>query len=228
MGREFNRNMFIMLLAIMLGAVVITFFVADIMNQSKVETATSQLTEEHVAEIGDIYSTNENFTDNFLQGSVKMDSAREIREVGNYYFDLAARIWYPQAEYQKVIDNCTEALSKYLSSKQKFSDSKPYFENALDYTDNPSYKGVLEYYMNFSDKGQEITLLRYQMTLYLQQTAENYSLGTVESIENASLLFENFSLLEEGYDELLQEYNELKDLIDKYMFFEEDRTKLVD
>ena len=228
MGREFDRNMFIMLFAIMIGAVIITFFVADILNESKVESATTKLTEEHVAAVQDIQSANENFTNNFLQGSIKMDSARETKEVGNYYFDLAARIWYPQAEYQKVIDNCTEALSKYLSSKQKFADSKPYFEAAMKYTNNPSYLGVLDYYVNFSDKGQELTQLRYEMTLYLQQAAENYSLGTVESIENASLLFENFSLFEEGYGMILVEYEGLKDLIDEYMFFEEDRTVLVD
>ena len=228
MGREFDRNMFIMLLAVMMGVVIITFFVADILNSSEVETATSKLAEEHIVEIGDINSKNENFTDNFLQGSVKMDSARETREVGNYYFDLSSGIWYAQGEYQKVIDNCTFALSSYLSSADKFAESKPYFENASKYTDKPSYKGVLDYYVNFSEKGQEITMLRYDMTLYLQQIAENLSLGTVECIENASLLLGNYSLLEESYIEMAMEYEELKDLIDDYMFFEEDRTKLVD
>jgi len=228
MGREFDKNMFIMLLAIMIGTVIITFFVADVMSQEKIETATTKLTEEHVAEVQDIQSINENFTNNFLQGSVKMDSARETREVGNYYFDLAARIWYPENEYQKVIDNCNEALTKYYASKQKFIDSKPYFSAAKTFTDNPSYTGVLDYYLDFADIGVNITQLRYETTEYLLYAVQNLSLGTTETLENATQLLENFTILESYYSEMNQEYNEAKDLIDGYMFFEEDRTVLVD
>ena len=64
---------------------IITYFVADIINRSKIETLTTQ----HIVEIEDINSKNENFTNYYLQGSIKMDSAREVREVGNYYFDFA-------------------------------------------------------------------------------------------------------------------------------------------
>ena len=222
MGREFDKNLFIMLLAIMIGSIIITYFVADLVNQSKVETATTQLIEEHVAEIGDINSINENFTDNFLQGSVMMDSAREIREVGNYYFDIAARIWYPDEEYTKVIDNCTEAMNKYLESKGKFGDSKPYFITAKSFTENPSYQGILNYYVDFANSGQNITLLRYQSTKYLMYIAENLSMG---NSENISELLENYTSSEEAYTEEIAEYDALKELIDKYMFFEEDRTK---
>ena len=89
MARLFDRNMFIMLLAIMVGIIIITYFAADIQHQSTLDTIASQ----HFTEIQDINSMNENFTDNFLQGSVKMDSAREVREVGNYYFDFAL-FWF--------------------------------------------------------------------------------------------------------------------------------------
>ena len=63
MAREFNRNMFIMLLAIMIGAIIITFFIADIVNRSKLET----LTTEYEAEITTISSKSENFTSYFLK-----------------------------------------------------------------------------------------------------------------------------------------------------------------
>jgi hypothetical protein len=218
MAREFTKNMFIMLVAIMIGVFVITYFAADIINRSKIET----LTTEHVTEIKDINSMNENFTNYFLQGSVKMDSAREIREVGNYYFDLAARIWYPQGEYQKVIGNCTDAMSQYLISNLKFAESKPYFIAAKTFTENPSYKGALDYYVAFANSGENITLLRYETAKYLLYAAENLSLGNVE---NATFLLENFSILDSLYGEMLQEYNGYKDLIDRYIFFEEDRTK---
>ena len=151
-----------------------------------------------------------------------MDSAREIREVWNYYFYLAARIWYPQGEYQKVIGNCTNAMSQYLTSNLKFAESKPYFIAAKTFTENPSYKGALDYYVAFANSGENITLLRYEAAKYLLYASENLSLGNVE---NATFLLENFSILESHYDELLQEYNGHKDLIDRYIFFEEDRTK---
>ena len=47
MAREFTKNMFVMLVAIMVGVFIITYFVADIINRSKIET----LTTEHVAKI---------------------------------------------------------------------------------------------------------------------------------------------------------------------------------
>ena len=58
MAREFNRNMFIMLLAIMIGIIIITFFAADIIKRSEIETLQS----EHTVEIKGIQSRNENFT----------------------------------------------------------------------------------------------------------------------------------------------------------------------
>ncbi len=62
MAREFTRNMFIMLVSIMVGVIIITFFVGDIMNRSKIDT----LTEQHSIEISDINSRNENFTNYYL------------------------------------------------------------------------------------------------------------------------------------------------------------------
>ena len=222
LGKRFNRDMFIMLVSIMVGAIIITYFIADLQKETEFKTFEKTLKTEHQTEIGDINSRNENFTKNFLQGAIILDSARETREVGNYYFDLAAKIWYPEQEYQKVIDNCTEALSKYLTSNQKFLDSKPYYIAAKTFTDNPSYHGVIDYYVNFTDKGMEITQLRYDMTLYLKHAAENLSLGFVD---NATILMANFSELQSFYSEMLSEYDELKDYIDDYFFFEEDRTK---
>ena len=166
---------------------------------------------------------NENFTDYYLQGSVTMDSAREKREVGNYHFDFA-RIWYSNALVnptgnliQQCIDNCTEAMSLYQSSYQKFGDSKPYFEKALTFTNNTRYIEVLGYYISFAQSGENITLLRYKASDYLKRAAENLSLG---NLENSTMLMENFNLTEVLYGEQLQDYNNRKDQIDGYLFFD--------
>ncbi|GAG05856.1 unnamed protein product, partial [marine sediment metagenome] len=157
----------------MIGIIVITYFVADIVRRSQIET----LTTEYESEIEEIISMTENFTNNFLQGSVKMDSARETREVGNYYFDFAL-FWYSTAlvnttnsSIQQCTENCTDAMVQYLASYQKFGDSKPYFETAKTYTDK--YLVILGYYVAFAQSGMNITMLRYNASQYLKYAAEN-------------------------------------------------------
>jgi hypothetical protein len=218
MAREFTRSLFIMLVAIMVGVVVITYFVGDIINRSKIDTMTTQ----HVIEISDINSRNENFTNYFLQGSVKMDSARELREVANYYFDFAL-FWFNNALANKsttlakqCIDNCTLAMEKYLASHENFGKSKPYFITARNYTETSRYLEVLGYYIGFAGAGQNITILRYNASDYLRRAAENLSFG---SMENVTLLLENFTMIEQIYQEAVQQYQEYRYQIDGYLFF---------
>ena len=208
------------MVAVMVGIVIVTFFIADIVNQSKIET----LAGEHVVEIDDINSRNENFTDYFLQGSVTIDSARELREVGNYYFDFAL-FWYTTAlanmtnvSIDKCIENCWSAMSEYTNSYEKFATSKPFFEEAKEYTDR--YDEILNRYVNFAQAGQNITILRYSASNYLRQIAENLTLG---NMENVSMLMELFNETTGLYDEALEGYEDLKDQIDEFIFFSEDR-----
>jgi hypothetical protein len=224
-----------MLAAIMIGAVVITYFAADIVNKSKIDTLTS----EHNVEIRDVYSKNENFTDNFLQGSVVMDSAREVREVANLNFDFAlfwfnnalanVSVWYNNewvndtSNLTKLcIENCTLAMNKYLISYDKFGSSRPHFMNARNYTVRDRYLEVLGYYVDFSKAGQNITLLRYNASKFLKQAAENLSLGNSEVVV---LLMENFTMMENMYIDGLGGFEELKKVIDEYAFFDEIREE---
>ena len=218
MAREFTRNMFIMLVSIMVGVIIVTFFVGDIMNRSKIEI----LTEQHTIEISDINSRNENFTNYFLQGAVKLDSAREVREIANFYFDFAL-FWFNNALAnqsknltKQCIDNCTNAMQKYLSSHENFGKSKPYFMNARNYTNNSRYLEVLGYYIGFAGAGQNITMLRYNASDYLRRAAENLSFG---NMENVTLLMENFTVIEQAYQEAQQQYQEYRYQIDGYIFF---------
>ncbi len=220
MVRLFDRNMFVMLVAGMIGIVVITYFIADIVNQSKIEI----ITEEYVIEIEDINRRTENFTNYFLQGSVTIDSAREIREVGNYYFDFAL-FWYTNAlinitntSINKTIENCLNAMDEYSASYEKFGSSRPYFESAMTFTDR--YIIILDHYVQFSYSGENITMLRYNAANYLKQIAENLSLG---EMDNVSMLMELFNETTGLYDVALEEYEDNKDQIDGFWFFSEDR-----
>jgi hypothetical protein len=222
MAREFTRNLFIMLVAILVGVIVITFFIADIINRSTIETMATQ----HVTEIGDINSRNENFTNYYLQGSIKMDSAREVREVANYYFDFAL-FWFTNALQtsntnltDQCIDNCTDAMEQYLAAYENFGKSRPYFEKAQTYTNKTRYIEVLHYYIGFSYAGQNITMLRYNASDYLRRAAENLSVG---AMENVSLLRELFNTTEEVYQGAQQQYENYRGQIDGYLFFSEIR-----
>ena len=184
MAREFTRNMFIMLVSIMVGAVIITFFVGDIMNRSKIET----LTEQHIVEISDINSRNENFTNYFFQGAVKMDSAREVREVANYHFDFALYLVQQcvsdpiKISRSSVLIIVQTRCKQYLGSHENFGKSKPYFEIAKNFTNNSRYLEVLGYYIGFARAGQNITMLRYNASDYLRRAAENLSFGHMENV----------------------------------------------
>ena len=219
MAREFTRNMFIMLVSIMVGVGIITYFAADILNRTKIDT----LTTAHIVEIEDINSKNENFTNYYLQGSIKIDSAREVRELGNYYFDFAL-FWFNNALrstterlINQCIDNCTQAMTSYLSSYQRFGESRPYFENAKNFTEKPRYLEVLGYYIGFSQAGERITLLRYNASSYLKQAAENLSLGNTA---NLTTLLDHFNLTEELYGGQVGGYNDFRDQIDQFLFFD--------
>ena len=233
MVRVFTKNMFVMLVAIMVGAIIITYFAADIIRRTQI----AEIETEHIIEIEDIYSRTQNFTDYFLQGSIKMDAARETREEANLYFDFAlfwynnglknANVWFnyvwvngTNQTIQHCIGNCTVAMDGYLSAYQRFDESKPLFETAATYTNRSKYLEVLGYYVNFAQLGKDITMLRYNSTKYLKQAAENISIG---NIENATLLFENFSMIEEVYEGMLGEYEEQQGQIDEYLFFDEIR-----
>ncbi len=218
MAREFTRNMFIMLVSIMVGVIIITYFIGDILSQSRIDTMNLQ----HVTEISDINSRNENFTNYYLQGSVKIDSAREVREVANYYFDFAL-FWFNSALANQssnlttlCIDNCTNAMERFLSAHENFGKSTPYFINARNYTNNSRYLEVLGYYIGFADAGQNITMLRYNASYYLRCAAENLSFGNMELVE---LLMENFTVVEQAYQEAVQKYQQYRYQIDGYIFF---------
>jgi hypothetical protein len=218
MAREFTRNMFIMLVSVMVGVVIITFFIGDIISQSEIDTINIQ----HVTEISDINSRNENFTNYFLQGAVKIDSAREVREVANYYFDFAL-FWFNSALANQTqnlttlcIENCSNALENYLAAHQNFEKSQPYFINARNYTNNSRYLEVLGYYIGFAGAGQNITILRYNASYYLKCAAENLSFGNMELVEQ---LIENFTEVEQAYQEEVQKYQEFRYQIDGYIFF---------
>lgn len=222
MAREFTRNLFIMLVAIMVGAVIITFFAADIVNRSQI-TAINMA---HGQEIVDLNSRNENFTDYMLQGTLKLDAARETREVANYYFDVAL-YWFNVALHDGNLTlanlsmaNSTLAEGQYVNAMTGFTQSIPYFENARNFTNTSKYLEVIGYYVGFAHAGRNVTLLRYNASLLLHGAAENLTAG---NMANVTALLENLTAVEEEVQGATQQYDEYRQQIDGYIFFSEIR-----
>jgi len=224
MAREFTKNMFVMLFSIMIGAIIITYFVGDIIYRSNVETLAMQ----HTTEIESLEEMNINFTSHFLSSSVLLDESREDRAFGNYHFDLAF-LWFKSALVEensstmdvyknRTIDNCTYAMEKYLISHQNFKEAKIFFNDTKAYTSYEKYLEILDLYVNLTASGARLTMLRYNASKYLKYMAENLSLDM-----NISALFELFNETMDLYEEELDIYEDYQDEIDEYEFFEEIR-----
>lgn len=224
MAREFTKNMFVMLFSIMIGAIIITYFVGDIIYRSDIETLAVQ----HTTEIESLEEMNINFTSHFLSSSVLLDKSREDRAFGNYHFDLAF-LWFKSALIEKnsstlgiyknrTIDNCTYAMENYFISHQNFKEAKIFFNNTRGYTSYEKYLEVLDIYVNLTASGARLTMLRYNASKYLKYMAENLSLDM-----NISELFELFNETMDLYDGELDIYEDYQDEIDEYEFFEEIR-----
>ena len=230
MTREFNRNMFVMLAAVMIGVIIITFFVADIKARSEEE-------EKYTMEIASIEQKNINFTNNFMKSSVLLDKAREDRAFGNYHFDLGF-LWYQSAlaeinssimDIYKVrgIDNCTNALPYFYNSYLNFEESKKYFINTRLLTDHSDYIEVLDLYINLTASGSRLTMLRYNASIYLNYLTENLTFNiennNVTYLMNVSDLLGLFMGAMGAYGMELEDYEEYQDEIDEYEFFDEIR-----
>jgi len=233
MAKEFTKNMFVMLLSIMIGVIIITYFIGDILNRSKLDT----LTAEHEEEIITIKGRNENFTSHFLKSSGVLDQAREDRAFGNYHFDLGF-LWYQSALSQKNItllelykirgiDNCTYALPNYLNSYYNFLESKDYFNETKAFISNIKYIQLLDLYVNLTDAGSRLTMLRYNASKYLMYLIENLTFNlesnNVTYLMNVTDIFMLFNETMFAYGGVMVEFEELQDEIDEYEFFEEIR-----
>jgi hypothetical protein len=221
--------MFVMLSAIMIGAIIITYFVADIANRSKIDTLT--------VEIKNINIRTENFTSYFIKSSVVLDMAREDRAFGNYHFDLAF-LWYRSAlaeDNQTLFglyktwgtDNCTEAMPNYYNAKLNFDEANLYFKETKNYTASDKYQIVLDLYRNLTSSGSRLAMLRYNASKYLTYLTENMTYNAESN--NVTFLVDMTEMLAlfedtiDSYDAENEIYEGIQEEIDEYEFFDEER-----
>ena len=233
MVRIFDKKLFIMMLTIMVGTILITFFVANILNNLEM----LKVEEAHMEEITTITSKNENFTSRFIDSTVLLDKARENRANGDFNFDLAL-LWYTSSLSEKNessmdsykirgIDNCTDALPNYYNSHNNFLEANKYFEETKSYTDFYKYVEIVDLYLDLTESGSKLTLLRYNATNFLKQLTENLTFNAetknVTYLQNVTMLLEDFDEMLEEYGKELAKFDETKEEIDEYEMFDEIR-----
>lgn len=226
MVRVFDKNMFIMMFAIMIGIVIVTYFIADIVYQSEID----ELNTEHDSRLKTLEEKNINFTSSFLESSVLLDSAREDRAFGNYHFDLA-QLFYASVlnednesamnQYKNSsIDNCTLAMPNYLTSHENFLISANFFERTKGYTSYQNYLTLLDMYVNLTETGAEVTMLRYNASMYLKMIVENITFvngsSSYGNSTNMSSLLSLFNETMAMYGMAAAGYEEIQDDIDEY------------
>ena len=230
MVKAFDKNIFTMLLAIMVGTIIITYFVADIKARSEEE-------EKYSTRIDTIEKENILFTNNFMKSSVLLDQAREDRAYANYHFDLAL-LWYQSSftvknssimELYKSrgLDNCTSAMPIYNLSQLNFEEAKKYFTITKSLTDYTKYINIVDVYIKLTASGSELTILRYDACKYLKYLTENLTFDSdtnnIIFLENVTEIMDMFNMTMVAYGGVLETYNEYQDEIDEYEFFDEIR-----
>ncbi len=222
MERLFDRNMFIMLLSIMVGVIIITYFVADIMKNAELE----KQAEEHKIEIKDLQTKNLNLLSNILSSIGDLIRSSNYRVTGNYYFDLAS-IWYTTAlsetniseleKYKTLIyDSCDDAIYNYNLSNVNYVVAKTKFQFTLTES-TEEFKDLIGLYVNLTDKGAELANLRANASMYLRYLAENVTIknNTVAFMTNITEVQELFNITVGLYGVLETEYSMIEEEIEK-------------
>ena len=222
---ELNKNMAILFVIILIIGIGATYFAVETINKDKINLLNEDIdelkneVETKNNEINTLENEGENFTYHLLRSMSIVDTSREIRARGNLYFDYAARIWFPQEEYQKVIDNCSRAMTNYTNASKKFDLAEDYFIETKDYTSVPAYQTVLNLYIDLTKSGYSLSMLRYNASMLISDIAEkllneSYAENTTELIEefNATLMQfdgmyqQGFSAQQEIVKEIEKEY----------------------
>jgi len=227
MVKVFDKNMFIMFIAISAGVVLVTYFIADINNKSAIDNLNS----EHIIIIDTMSEKNDNFTNNFLESSVLLDMAREDRASGNYHFDLAKLFYISslsendislmESYKSRTIENCTVAIPNYLNSYMNFKNAQEYFKETKTYVEKDKYINLIDNYISLTESGAKLAMMRTNSSKYLKYLAQNLTMenDTVVFMENVTLMLGMFDLIESAIIEEIELYEEIKEEIDEYGYY---------
>ena len=222
MARIFDKNMFIMLLSVMIGVIIITYFIADIMKNSELE----KQAEEFEVEIEDIQTRNINLLSNILSSIGDLIRSNTYRTEGNYHFDLAS-IWYSTVlsetnltemeSYKSLIYSaCDDAAYNYNLSSLNYEVANLKFQSVLTQS-TEEFKDLISLYINLTAKGSELAELRVDSSKYLKYLTENVTIknNSVTFLTNVTEIQELFNYSEMLIGQLEMQYGEMEEEIEK-------------
>jgi hypothetical protein len=220
---ETNRNMAILFIIILVLGVGITYVGVNAISSDYIASMSKDINQleneiqNKESELETLRTDGENFTYHLLRSMSLVDVSREIRSNGNLHFDYAARIWFPQKEYQKIIDNCTQSMRYYENASINFDLAQDYFQETKGYTTVVSYQGILDLYIDLSKSGYSLSMLRYNASSMLSEIAEK--LLNESYAENTSELLEEFNTTLMQFEEMYQsgagQHQDIVDEIDE-------------
>jgi len=221
-----RKNLLIALMTIIIIICLIFYFFTYNRYNSEIE----YLNKTYINEIKSIEEKNNNFNNIFLESLILEDSATRDRLHGNYYFDLA-RIYYNETlnqldeikmnEYKNMTKlNCEEAIKIYLISSQNYQISKTFFNKSKKFTDNINYLNLIDIYINLTNSGERLSILRYNASILLQKLSDNITFidGSVDQGNVTILLnlyYQNLTL----YNQEILIYEDLLDKIEEFDLF---------
>jgi hypothetical protein len=127
---------------------------------------------------------------------------------------------------ERGMDNCTNALPDYYNSYLNFEEAKNYFNDTKLYTEE-KHLPIMELYINLTDSGSRLAMLRYNASIYLTYLTENltfnFETNSVIYMENVTVLLDLFNKTLSAYQQELKIYNNIQNDIDEYEFFDEIR-----
>jgi hypothetical protein len=89
--------------------------------------------------------------------------------------------------------------------------TKTFFDEIRDFTSEEKYLSIIDLYMDLSESGAKMSMLRYNASWYLYCIAENLSRGDAV---NLSDLLSLFNQTNEKYNQELEIYNGILDEIE--------------
>jgi len=224
MARVFDKDIFVMMLSIMIGVIIITYFIADIMRNNQI----TEIEEKHIQEIEEIETKNINFTSKYLDSVVSNEKAKDYLANGKINFGVSKGFYgiildeNNETNFMNfrfyILDNCSGALSNFEKSYKNFLDSIKNFNESIEYSDYNLYIKLCRLYLNLSISGYELAYLSYNLSKYLMYLTENLSF-----LDGNIVYDENFTALENLYNQTMQDYLEKeleyelrKDIIEIY------------
>ncbi|MDG6217871.1 MAG: hypothetical protein QCI00_00330, partial [Candidatus Thermoplasmatota archaeon] len=217
---EMNKNMAILFAIILVISSTATFLTVQFLKGAEIESLNESIAElqneveTKETEITLLTLKGENFTYHLLRSMSLLDISSEIRGNGNLHFDYAARIWYPQHDYQRVIDNCSQAMTYYQDAREKFDLAQDYFSETKEYTSISTYLQILDLYVELAKSGHSLSRLRYNASRELRDIAQD--LLNESFLENASELLDLFNMTLLTFDTQYQQgFSDYQDIIDE-------------